>query len=397
VSILESDIGTVGKMLTGVSALSLLDAAHMDRHIETTKRLFQSYLRLTAPDSTGAVAIATVQQKAEEARARYEEAWWLLRDSNAMVDTFGHSMALFGQVTAGDRHSMAEAVEGLIKFGATVAAQNPIQDALIGAAVTGSTTGAVASVEVPSWIVRGMHSSVPDKLYKYVPDAWDDVARVNVKPALIFTAIQVTSKTLPMLFEIGAVAEFCGPVTTGAVKGTCGMISAACDILTNSLTNSAVASSLNTWEMVQNIGQTFGDMANIGVGRGTVENLERHARAFGEDLFRVMYSGTDVNAVINAGVDTGQLMVNLFSGNTGALAEDARKMGASLVNIITSNRYAQIVGAELRQFSNVVYDTLNLDGEFARTLRDGDGWKRAWRDFGDATGATTVWNALKGL
>jgi hypothetical protein len=145
------------------------------------------------------------------------------------------------------------------------------------------------------------------------------------------------------------------------------------------------------------MGQAFGDIANIGVGVGKVDDLERHARAFGEDLFRVMYSGTDVNAVINAGVDTGQLMVNLFSGNTAALAEDARKMGASLVNIITSNKYAQIVGVELRQFANVVYATLNLDGEFAKTLRDGEGWKRAWRDFGDEIGATAAWNALKGL
>jgi hypothetical protein len=74
-----------------------------------------------------------------------------------------------------------------------------------------------------------------------------------------------------------------------------------------------------------------------------------------------MYAGTDVNAVIAAGVSTGEFMYDLFSGNTGDLRESGKKMGESLCNIITSNKFAQIIGSEFKTFGNVMEETFTHD------------------------------------
>ena len=80
------------------------------------------------------------------------------------------------------------------------------------------------------------------------------------------------------------------------------------------------------------------------------QGMADKSRAIGENLFSMVYAGTDVNAVIAAGVDTGRFMVSLFSGNTASLEEDAKKMGMGLVNVIVTNQIVKIAEVEFTKF-----------------------------------------------
>jgi hypothetical protein len=181
---------------------------------------------------------------------------------------------------------------------------------------------------------------------------------------MIFTAVNLASKTLPLLFSMDAVASNLGGVSD-MVNGTCRMVSGACDVITNSITRGVVSGAMDVYDTVTNMGMAIGDIGALAAGRGSTAALEHHARAMGESMFSMMFAGTDVNAVINAGVNTGEFMVDLFSGHTSDLRDSAQKMGESLWHVISSNKLSQIVSSEFQKFGDVIEDTFSQ----ARMLR----------------------------
>jgi hypothetical protein len=143
------------------------------------------------------------------------------------------------------------------------------------------------------------------------------------------------------------------------MKGYAGVVSAACDVVTNVITGTVVANTTAVGRSLENLGGMFLDMGNafLDVGEGIPVDSGRFAqgmadksRAIGENLFSMVYAGTDVNAVIAAGVDTGRFMVSLFSGNTASLEEDAKKMGMGLVNVLVTNQIVKIAEVEFTKF-----------------------------------------------
>ena len=353
------------KMLSGVSSLTLLDPAHMGEHMDWSKRLFAAYVNSTADRQN----LDSVTEKANEARQWYESAWSVMSEQ-VTLGAFGNAVAGSMDADRGEA-SAADAFQGWVRFGGVVATQglpvvstvvggkfgiSPIQETLINTAWTGAAGGADATVTtvevVPEWLITKVTNFAPQGGYE-----------VGVTPAMAFTAINLTAKLLPLLFTINAVAEG-SALATGMVRGVCGMVSAACDVINNTITESVVGAGQTAGSAALDAISSFNDIYQVmdGVTHGQsvdafVRNLETHARDMGENVFKLMFAGADVNAVVAAGVDTGQFLVDAFSGNTSALEESAKKMGLSLARTITSNMYLHIVGDQLEDFGQKLYDT----------------------------------------
>jgi hypothetical protein len=356
---LMNDTQYLQKMLAGASSLMVTDLGHMAQHMEFSRALFRGYVNETADLSNP----ASVQQKADEAQQWYGAAWWFMRDKNAVADTFGRGISLTNDA-ANHGGSPDAAARGFVQFGATLAAQGipgqgliggptVVQAAVINSLFTGATGGAGAAV---TSITLEAPTALVEKISEYYVVSGQTT--VGISPAMIFTAVNLASKTLPLLFSMDAVASNLGGVSD-MVNGTCRMVSGACDVITNSITRGVVSGAMDVYDTVTNMGMAIGDIGALAAGRGSTAALEHHARAMGESMFSMMFAGTDVNAVINAGVNTGEFMVDLFSGHTSDLRESAQRMGESLWNVISSNKLSQIVSSEFQKFGDVIEDTFS--------------------------------------
>jgi hypothetical protein len=242
--------------------------------------------------------------------------------------------------------------------------------------VVNTAAGETVSIglEVPAWAMEAMG--------QYAPEFLDDTAMVNVSPALAFTAISMTATFLPMLLQMDAVSAVLGG-GSDMMSGACGMVSAACRLVTGAITGTVVTAGLGAFHALESAATTFRDIGAVIGGVGSVEDLSHAAQSLGENLFGVMFAGTDVNAVVDAGVDTAHLMVNLFTGNTRELAGDALQMGESLMNVITSNQYVQMLGGKLDEFASAVRDAGEMYMDGVETL--------AHSDFGNWVNNANVW------
>jgi hypothetical protein len=371
----------VERMLTGVSALILLDPPGMATHMAFARTLFADYIQATADPSNP----NDVDAKGDAAGQFFQGAWWFLRDKNVVADTFGHSIALIA-----DNPGSAESFEGFLEFGANLATQGvpmqglaglpTIQGAMINAVFTGATTGAPffasgaavaghATLEVPAWIASGMG--------QYAPNAWfEGTASVNMSPAVMFTIANVASKTLPLLLKIDAVADVLGATATGALKGSCTLVSAACDMVTNTITGVVKSAAFSGYDAIVNFGEAYHNIQLLAADTvfggfdsdALTANLEENSLQLARAVVPLMYGGVQLDSMIDAGVDTAMFTKDLLTGNFANLEDSARAMGTSFLNIVLDNAVVQIGGEQL-------YEFMTICGATAGELLD---WYMAW-------------------
>jgi len=369
----------VGKMITGASALMGLDMVHFDVHMKTVQMLYGAHLTNTVGSTSGHLTEAqakAVDDANSQSTDCFTKAWWFLRDSNAVVNAFGHA----GSLTGSGSSSMAE---GWVRFGATFATQGlPLQGALTGLRsiqestinnlvmnLSESTTlatdfaGNVTTVDAP--VIYDTVTVAPpewmmEAIGNYAPEILDDGVAVNITPAMVFTAVSITAKVLPILLAQGAVADFIGKNTTEGLTGACGMISAGCDLITNTLTGAVTTYAMDAYHVLASEVQVYKDIGMLMGGTGSVGQLTEHAQAYGENLFSFMFVGTDVHAFGEVAVSTGQLMVDLFTGNTDVLQMDAYALGTSLGDLVTSNHYVQMLVGNVEKFADAMADAATM-------------------------------------
>jgi hypothetical protein len=273
--------------------------------------------------------------------------------------------------------------EGWVRFGATFATQGlPLQGALTGLRsiqestinnlvmnLSESTTlatdfaGNVTTVDAPvifdtvtiappEWMMEGIGN--------YAPEILDDGVAVNITPALVFTAVSITAKVLPILLAQGAVADFLGKNTTEGLTGACKMISAGCDLITNTLTGAVTTYAMDAYHVLSSEVDVYKDIGMLMGGTGSVGQLTEHAKAYGENLFTFMFAGADIHAFADTAVSTGQLMVDLFTGNTDVLQMDAYALGESLGDLVTSNHYVQMLVGNVEKFADAMADAATM-------------------------------------
>jgi hypothetical protein len=156
------------------------------------------------------------------------------------------------------------------------------------------------------------------------------------------------------------VADFLGKNTTEGLTGACGMISAGCDLITNTLTGVVTTFAMDAYHVLSSEVDLYKDIGQLMGGTGSVGELTEHAKAYGENLFSFMFLGADVHAFGEAAVSTGQLMVDLFTGNTDVLQMDAYALGESLGDLVTSNHYMMMLGDNLHKFADAMADAATM-------------------------------------
>jgi hypothetical protein len=138
------------------------------------------------------------------------------------------------------------------------------------------------------------------------------------------------------------------------------MISAACDLITNTVTGTVTTFGMDVYQVFNSQVNVFEEMGLLMTGRSSVGELTEDAISLGENLFSLMFYGTDVNAFADTAVSAGQLLVDLFTGNTEVLKMDAYALGESLGNLITSNHYIMMMEENLNKFANAMADAATM-------------------------------------
>jgi hypothetical protein len=391
------------RMLTGVSTLMLLDPAGADTHIAFSRRLFGDYVQNTANLNSP----QDIESKGNEAEQWFKGAWWFMRDRNAVANTLGSALSL--SIAGG---GASETFERFLNFGATLSAQGvpmggalglpSVQGAMINAVFTGATFGAAttvytATLETPAWFGNALGWSGPA------------TASAPMSPALIFTIVNLSSKVLCSVFRMEAVSDALGKSTAQVISGPCALVSAACDVITNTITGGVRHVAFNAYEAVTNTYEALGNIMaiaindSVGLATGSfVANLEANAMQIARSLTTLMWGGADLDAMIAAGVDTARFTVDLLTGNFDNLEDSAKRMGLSFLNTVLSNHYVEITSEQLYKFVLFVgvsgedaldwylnFGRSHFAQEYARTMIGiftGETWNRLDREIDRALG-----------